>query len=62
LEISDKDIIFIPRGKSRTRFIDDADIGLASATILHDPDQFKNIAHTISNVFFYMKINDDDNI
>lgn len=48
LEISDKDIIFIPGGKSRTSFIDAADIGLASATILHDPDQFKNTVHTIS--------------
>ncbi|WP_296561521.1 NmrA family NAD(P)-binding protein [uncultured Acetobacterium sp.] len=48
LEIRDKDIIFIPAGKSRTSFIDAADIGLASATILHDPDQFKNTAHTIS--------------
>ena len=48
LEIRDKDIIFIPAGKSRTSFIDAADIGLAIATILHDPDQFKNTAHTIS--------------
>ena len=47
-EIKDKDIIFIPAGKSRTSFIDAADIGLAIATVLHDPDKYKNTAHTIT--------------
>jgi len=48
LEIKDNDQIFIPAGKSKTSFIDAADIGLAIATILHTPEKYKNTAHTIT--------------
>jgi uncharacterized protein YbjT (DUF2867 family) len=47
-EIKEQNKIFIPAGKSKTSFIDAADIGLAIATILHDPDKYKNTAHTIT--------------
>lgn len=48
IEIKEQNIIFIPAGNSKTSFIDAADIGLAIATILHDPDKYKNTAHTIT--------------
>ena len=48
LEIKEKDMIFVPAGNSKTSFIDAADIGLAIATILHDPGKYKNTAHTIT--------------
>ncbi len=47
-EIKAQNKIFIPAGKSKTSFIDAADIGLAIATILHEPDKHKNSAHTIT--------------
>lgn len=47
-EIKEKDEIFIPAGKSKTSFIDAADIGLAIATMLHEPEKYKNTAHTIT--------------
>jgi len=47
-EIKEKDKIFIPAGKSKTSFIDATDIGLAIATVLHDPVKNKNTAHTIT--------------
>jgi len=47
-EIKEQDRIFIPAGKSQTSFIDAADIGLSIATILHDPNQYKNTTHTIT--------------
>lgn len=47
-EIKEKDIIFVPAGKSKTSFIDAADIGLAIATVLHDPEMHKNSAYTIT--------------
>ena len=47
-EIKEQNKIFIPAGKSKTSFIDAADIGLAIATILHYPDKYKNTAHTIT--------------
>jgi uncharacterized protein YbjT (DUF2867 family) len=47
-EIKEKDKIFIPAGKSKTSFIDAADIGLSIATVLHDPVKYKNTAHTIT--------------
>ncbi|WP_200411518.1 SDR family oxidoreductase [Virgibacillus salexigens] len=48
VEIRDRDEIFIPAGKSKTSFIDTADIGLAAATLLHNPIKFKHTAHTIT--------------
>lgn len=48
LEIKEKDIIFVPAGNSKTSFIDAADIGLAIATVLVEPEKYKNTAHTIT--------------
>lgn len=47
-EIKRKQEIFIPAGKSKTSFIDAADIGLSIATLLHEPNKYKNTAHTIT--------------
>lgn len=48
VEIRGKDQIFVPAGKSKTSFIDAKDIGLAVATLLHDPERFKYTDHTIT--------------
>lgn len=48
VEIREKDKIFIPAGRSKTSFIDAADIGLSIATLLHEPEKYKNTAHTIT--------------
>jgi uncharacterized protein YbjT (DUF2867 family) len=48
VEIMEKNEIFVPAGKSKTSFIDAADIGLATAVLLHNPDKYKNTAHTIT--------------
>lgn len=48
VEIKEKNEIFIPAGKSKTSFIDAADIGLSVATLLHHADKYKNSAHTIT--------------
>lgn len=48
VEIREKNEIFIPAGKSKTSFIDAADIGLATAILLHNPEEYKNTAHTIT--------------
>lgn len=48
VEIREQDKIFIPAGNSKTSFIDSADIGLSIATLLHQPDKYKNTAHTIT--------------
>lgn len=48
VEIKEKNEIFIPAGKSKTSFIDAADIGLSVATLLHHPEKYKNSAHTIT--------------
>jgi len=48
VEIREKDEIFVPAGKSKTSFIDAADIGLATAILLHNPEKYKNTAHTIT--------------
>jgi len=48
VEIREKNEIFIPAGKSKTSFIDAADIGLAAAVLLHEPEKYKNSAHTIT--------------
>ncbi len=47
-EIKKRNEIFIPAGRSRTSFIDAKDIGLAIATVLHEPEKYKNTAHTIT--------------
>jgi len=49
-EIREKDKIFIPAGKSKTSFIDATDIGLAIAVVLHEPEKYKNTAHTITGL------------
>ncbi|SHJ27063.1 Uncharacterized conserved protein YbjT, contains NAD(P)-binding and DUF2867 domains [Geosporobacter subterraneus DSM 17957] len=48
VEIREKNEIFVPAGNSKTSFIDAADIGLAVATLLHDPEKYINTAHTIT--------------
>jgi uncharacterized protein YbjT (DUF2867 family) len=48
VEIREKNEIFVPAGKSKTSFIDAADIGLATAILLHEPEKYKNTAHTIT--------------
>ena len=50
VEIREQNKIFIPAGKSKTSFIDAADIGLSIATLLHNPEKYKNTAHTISGL------------
>jgi uncharacterized protein YbjT (DUF2867 family) len=47
-EIREMDKILIPAGKSKTSFIDAADIGLSIAVLLHEPEKFRNTAHTIT--------------
>lgn len=47
-EIVEKNEIFVPAGRSRTSFIDAADIGLSVATLLHEADKYKNSSHTIT--------------
>lgn len=42
------DEVFIPAGKSRTSFIDAADLGLAIATILHHPELHQSNAYTLT--------------
>ncbi len=48
VEIRENSEIFVPAGRSKTSFIDAADIGFATATLLHNPEKFKNTAHTIT--------------
>jgi len=48
VEIREKNEIFVPASKSKTSFIDAADIGLSVSTLLHHPEKFKNTAHTIT--------------
>ncbi|MCM0650195.1 SDR family oxidoreductase [Clostridium swellfunianum] len=50
VEIREKHEIFVPAGKSKTSFIDVADIGLATAILLHEPEKYKNTAHTITGL------------
>ena len=47
-EICEENLIYIPAGKSKTSFIDAKDIGLATATILHDDERYRNTAHTLT--------------
>ncbi|MFN2363710.1 MAG: NmrA family NAD(P)-binding protein [Halarsenatibacteraceae bacterium] len=48
VEIRDNNEILVPAGKSRTSFIDAADIGLAIATVLNNPEEYQNTKHTIT--------------
>lgn len=48
VEIREQDKIFIPAGNSKTSFIDAEDIGLSIATLLHEPERYKNTTHTIT--------------
>ena len=48
VEIKEKSEIFIPAGKSKTSFIDTADIGLLVATLLHDSETYTNTTHNIT--------------
>jgi len=47
-EIKEDNEIFVPAGRSKTSFIDVADIGLSIATVLHDSEKYKNTKHTIT--------------
>ncbi len=47
-EIVENNEIFVPAGRSKTSFIDAADIGLAAAVLLCNPDKYMNTAHTIT--------------
>ncbi|SOC24634.1 uncharacterized protein YbjT [Ureibacillus xyleni] len=47
-EIREMNKIFIPAGNSKTSFIDAEDIGLSVATLLRNPEIYKNTAHTIT--------------
>lgn len=48
IEIKENDTIFVPAGRSKTSFIDASDIGLAIATVLHNPERHKDSAYTIT--------------
>ncbi|MDF2606774.1 MAG: NmrA family protein [Bacillales bacterium] len=48
VEIREKNEVFVPAGKSKTSFIDSADIGLATAILLSNPEKYKNTTHTIT--------------
>lgn len=48
VEIVKLDQIFVPAGKSKTSFIDAADIGLAIATVLHEAKAHRNSTFTIT--------------
>lgn len=48
IEIRENNEIFVPAGKSKTSFIDAADIGLAISTVLNNPDEYKNTTYTIT--------------
>ncbi|MBH1939945.1 NmrA family NAD(P)-binding protein [Mobilitalea sibirica] len=47
-EIKEQDKILVPAGKSKASFIDAKDIGLSIAVLLHEPERYKNTAHTIT--------------
>lgn len=48
LEIRERNEVFVPAGNSKTSFIDAADIGLAIATVLNEPEKYKNNSYTIT--------------
>ncbi|UQZ36951.1 NAD(P)-dependent oxidoreductase [Paenibacillus sp. PK3_47] len=47
-EIRELNQVFIPAGRSRTSFIDTADIGLAAATLLREPILYRNTSYTLT--------------
>lgn len=60
-EIRGQNQIFIPAGNSRTSFIDAADIGLAAAVLLHEPERYAGTAHTITgaeSLNYYQTVQD----
>lgn len=48
VEIREDNKVFVPAGKSKTSFIDAADIGLSVAQLLLNPDKYNNTSHTIT--------------
>ncbi|WP_413376081.1 NmrA family NAD(P)-binding protein [Alkalihalobacillus sp. 1P02AB] len=48
VEIRELNQIFIPAGKSKTSFVDAEDVGLAVATVLHQPEKYKDTSYTIT--------------
>lgn len=48
VEIKEKNEIFIPAGRSKTSFIDAADIGLAIAILLNNHEKHRNTSYTIT--------------
>ncbi|MFW6264748.1 MAG: NmrA family NAD(P)-binding protein [Bacillota bacterium] len=48
VEIREKNEIFVPAGKSKASFIDAKDIGISVATLLHNPNKYRNTAYTIT--------------
>jgi uncharacterized protein YbjT (DUF2867 family) len=48
VEIKEQNKIFIPAGRSKCSFIDASDVGLSAATLLHNPDKYRNTSHTIT--------------
>lgn len=47
-EIREMNKIIISAGKSKTSFIDAADIGLSIAILLNEPEKYRNTTHTIT--------------
>jgi uncharacterized protein YbjT (DUF2867 family) len=47
-EIREESEIYIPAGKSKCSFIDAADIGLAAATLLHEPEKYVDSTFTLT--------------
>ena len=47
-EIRDQNELFIPAGNSKTSFIDAADIGIAIATVLCEPEKHANKSYTLT--------------
>lgn len=47
-EIRERNEIFIPAGRSRTSFIDAADIGLCAAILLGEPEKYSNTVHILT--------------
>lgn len=48
VEIKEKNEIFIPAGKSKVSFIDAADIGHATAILLHEHEKHTNTAYAVT--------------
>lgn len=50
VEIRERNEIFVPADRSKTSFIDASDIGLSTAILIHEPEKYKNTAHTITGL------------